>query len=119
VPIHYPCIVYEGFVMNRISNRNRGMNRRASPRSASVFHSLFRTCWTDSEITSKFNKPLRPHLALCENQAGMAQPGKALDCYLVPQLEQADIQCSKELGGSNPPPRASSLLPLTCRERCR
>lgn len=70
--------------MNRISNRNRRMNRHAYEQPASVFLSLFRTCWTDSQITSEFNKPLRPHLALCENQAGMAQTGKALDCYLVP-----------------------------------
>lgn len=52
------------------------------------------------------DKRLRPNFALCENRAGMAQPGKALDCYPGPRRIEADIQCSKELGGSNPPPRA-------------
>ncbi len=44
----------------------------------------------------------------------MAQPGKALDCYPLPawRREEANIQCSKELGGSNPPPHAY-LLQIT------
>lgn len=53
------------------------------------------------------DKRLRPNFTLCENRAGMAQPGKALDCYPDPAGVEADIQCSKELGGSNPPPRAA------------
>ena len=97
--------------MNRISNRSRLMNCHAYERHVSVFHSLFHTCWTDSEITSKFNKPLRPHLALCENQAGMAQTGKALDCYLVPDWNRQTSSARKRSGVQIPLPARFSPSP--------
>jgi hypothetical protein len=45
-------------------------------------------------------------------EAEVAQPGKAMDCYLGPLLTGANIHCPEGLGGSNPPLRA----PFCARE---
>ena len=64
----------------------------------------FWACWIDTRTIAESDKPLRPHLALCENQAGMAQTGKALDCYLVPDWNRQTSSARKSSGVQIPLP---------------
>ena len=73
-------------------------------RTFPVPDSRFWVCWIDPRAIAESNKPLRPHLALCENQAGMAQTGKALDCYLVPDWNRQTSSARKSSGVQIPLP---------------
>ena len=67
----------------RISGfRSAASSRRARPRAGCCFTSGSAAVASQREQLPP-NKPLRNDLALCSTDAGMAQPGKALDCYLL------------------------------------
>lgn len=70
-----------------------------------------------SEVTQvparprEHDKRLRPNLTLCENRAGMAQPGKALDCYPGPLEDRGRYPMLERARGFKSPSSRSSGAP--------